>query len=135
MTELLPICEISRDRVYAEIGALLRVGAEGPQRAELRTFLAAVDWSSRAEANPDVVRLLGDLEGWTTNADEGELELVEYIGKLLSALPVGREVTVTLDGVAITAHTGLIIAVRGAQDRSVQRPRTELATRQTALAL
>lgn len=63
----------------------------GLDRAAVDDFLASVDWTGANSANPTVVRMLGELEGWATAFAEGELTFAQYIARLLSLLPTAEE--------------------------------------------
>jgi hypothetical protein len=89
MAELLPISNVSLDDLYRLIEEAQRLdAASGAER--VRDFLASVDWSTRHERDPEIARTLGELEGLTTDLDEGVLDASQYRDALAALVPSRR---------------------------------------------
>lgn len=84
MTELL---SVTPEAIQDVVRAILRRGLDVDVASD---FVASVDWSDTESAGGRVKELLGELEMWTTEFDEGDLSRSEYIGRLLSLLPTGE---------------------------------------------
>lgn len=85
MTNLLPIQNVQHSDVLEAVRRALRTGLDADVIAD---FLASVDWSGADRQRPAIADLLGELEAWTDQFDEGGLTISQFVGHLLGTLPV-----------------------------------------------
>jgi hypothetical protein len=100
MANLIPIDDVSQDRVLDAVRAALQSGLNADA---LNDFIASVDWSGTDKRRPKIADALGQLEGWASQYSDGELTRSEYIARLLNCLPEDeRAKRLFLDGGTIT---------------------------------
>ncbi len=63
----------------------------GPRDYRLPDFLAAVDWSAGSAPAPTVADLLGRLELWDSEYQEGDLEWDEFVARLVPLIDDDRD--------------------------------------------
>lgn len=80
---LIQIADLTRARVRGSIELALASGADPRVIAELT---ASIDWTGFEKAPSDIRELLGNLEGWTAEVEEGDIPRAKYRELLENAL-------------------------------------------------
>lgn len=83
MSTLIRIADLTLDNVRAFVRTALRRGLD---QSSLLDYLASIDWGG-SPGDPAVRDLLGQIELWATEYDEGDLSLGQYMARLVSILP------------------------------------------------
>jgi hypothetical protein len=71
--------ELTRIDVLSVVEQALARGTDSRVVAE---FVASVDWTRAASASDEIRALVGNLEGWTTELDEGDISRRQYRARL-----------------------------------------------------
>ena len=87
MATLIPILDLRPQDVHDAIRAALRSGLNADTLAD---FVASVDWSGTHTTRPPIADLVGHVEGWSAEYADGHLTETQYVGQLLSLLPVSE---------------------------------------------
>lgn len=88
MATLIPLATLTRDDVFTVIRDAMRGGLDSGLIAD---FVASVDWSYTGQKRPEIADVIGQIEGWASMYEDGELTQAEYVGHLLSLLPVPEQ--------------------------------------------
>jgi len=80
---LIGIQELTRNDVLSVVQHALAHGTDSLAVAE---FVASVDWTRAASASGEIRALVGNLEGWTTELDEGDISRRQYRARLKKVL-------------------------------------------------
>jgi hypothetical protein len=94
MTELLPVAEVTSERISDTIRRALRDRLDA---TVIYDFVASIDWSGVDEDDlPASAEVVGQLLIWSTQYSEGDFSQEEYVDRLLLLAPANGAATETV---------------------------------------